>query len=156
MQNTARKTYTTIIIFVVMLLVLRKKTTARQATAWQLLPPSTIVCKICPFYLKKLTKLNLLNILFAYGIFHYVMIVRLNKKITIKSLYTTKNRHVQPTPCDTSVMKVVVQNPVSVPLGKHTRMLSGTYEVDLEPRTMPTGMQGRSQQTREHTTRFTL
>ena len=46
-------------------------------------------------------------------------------KLTMNSLYTTTNRHVQPTPCETSVMKVVMKNAMSVPLeplGKQTRM----------------------------------
>lgn len=70
----------------------------------------------------------------------------------MKSLYTTKNRQVQLTPWDTPVMKVVVKNPVPPePTGKQTRMLIGPYEVDLEPSTIPTGIQGRSQQITEHT-----
>jgi len=36
----------------------------------------------------------------------------------MKSLYTTKNRQVQPTPWDTAVMKAVVKNPVPLePIG---------------------------------------
>ena len=54
-------------------------------------------------------------------------------------------------------MKVVVKNAVpSEPPGKHKRPIIGRYEVDLEPSTTPTGIQGRSQHVTEHATCITL